>query len=140
DLLDPFTVLGGRRTKDHDVGPRPLQADPVICEAALARNAKLADRLLHPRGLLVADAHQLHAWMPRRHPQQVAHVEMIKIDPGNFPGRAFHAHDSNVVCRKSPYICCLDFGCFLRVSSVPKWTHEIPRRSLSFVHAWYAIS
>ena len=40
-------------------------------------------RLLHARWLFITQSHQLDLRMTGRHPQQIAHVEVVKVDSGN---------------------------------------------------------
>ena len=56
----------------------------------IAGEAKLADGFLHAGGLLVRDANDLGVGMFVGVAEQVAHVEVVEVDAGDFPGLAFH--------------------------------------------------
>ena len=80
-----------RRAKDDHLGLRLFQTLAVIGVALPPRDAQLADGLFHPFGVLVTDADDLDLRMLAGHAQQVAHVEMIEVNAGDFPGFALHA-------------------------------------------------
>src|SRR5438094_5230916 len=83
------------------VGPGFLQTCAVIGTASVARDTELADRLLHPRGFLVADTDNLAVRMFGGHSQQVAHVKVIEVDAGDAPGFGFHAKAYNRPARQN---------------------------------------
>jgi hypothetical protein len=66
--------------EDGEVGFRLLQASGVVRENAIRREPKFADCLLHPSRLLIANTCDFRIRMLRGHAQQIAYVEVIKID------------------------------------------------------------
>ena len=85
DLLGPLPVFSSGRAQQDDVRLGLLQTRPVVAENPVGRNGKIRARLLHALGLLVADADDLDICVLKGHAQIVAHVQMVEVDPGDFP-------------------------------------------------------
>ena len=62
-----------------------LKALSEIGMSAVARQAEFANGFVHPARLLVTNADHFGSWMVLGELEQVAHVEVVKIDAGNPP-------------------------------------------------------
>ena len=91
DFLHPLAVLRGGGAEDDDIGLRGFEAGAVVGEGAFAGEAEFAHGFLHARGLLVGDADDLGVRMFVGVAEQVAHVEVVEVDAGDFPNLSFHA-------------------------------------------------
>ena len=89
-LLDPLTVLRGRRAKYNHVGLGLFETLAVVGERLILGDQSLADGFFHAGRLFVANTDDLGIGMLVGVPKQIAHVEVVKVDSSNFPGSFFH--------------------------------------------------
>ncbi len=89
DPLGPDAVRRGGGAEDREIGPGLLQALVGVGEDAVRSEAEVARRVAHALRLLVGDADDLRVGTLESVPEEVAHVEVVEIDPDNF--QASHA-------------------------------------------------
>ena len=82
-------MVGGRGAENDEVGLRLREALTVVGEHPLGRHGEVRDDRLHPAGLLIADPDDLGVGVFVDLPQQVPHVHVVEINPGDFP-KFFH--------------------------------------------------
>lgn len=90
DFFDPLAVMRCCGAQDNHIGFRFGEAVGVVSEDAVARDSKFSDDVLHPSGLGVANAHEFGFGMSGRHPEQVAHMEVVEIEASDAPLAVSH--------------------------------------------------
>lgn len=84
-FFHPLAMNGGSGAKDDEVRLRLLQAGDVVGEDLGIGEAKVFLRAGHARRLFVTDGDDVGCGVVEDLTQQVAHVEMIKVDACDAP-------------------------------------------------------